>query len=345
MNKILILIAGLTGGGLYLANVSAQQSDELIAELRQRMDSEGLTLADFKNDGLVLVRFGEQLPVYVPFPVDNRSIVYSFFAPTGRAIALMEHDEHGRVRVYHMDGRFVAATRGYVVKAVRALALTADLKALSFCGTYVTRGKAGLDEQRLENGVLAVEIVTDQITRIQDFENPDEDLYRCGQMSWSPGGNQLAYDYDGTIYLWDADRQSSRLLVKGTMPSWSPEGEWIAFRNSEGDLQLISPDGVLGTVLYGGGNVGGGVEWSPDGRYIAFGIEEYVPPYETSRLMVLRIRDGRIVKVKAFGDLSLRHRIMWAYFDFAKTPWKYPEFYEELLRKERMRQRGKELRE
>lgn len=344
MKKLLILIAGLTSGGLYLASVSAQRPDELITELRQRMDSEGLTLADFNNQRLVLVRFGEQLPVYIPFPVDTRFIVDCLFAPTGRAIALKEYDEHGRVRIYQMDGRFVAATRGYV-RNTSAWALTADLKSLSLCGTYVTRGENGFSEQRYEHGVLTVEVMSERIVRIRPFENPDEDRYRCGQMSWSGSGSRLAYEYDGSTFVWDADRNVSWLLVKGTLPSWSPDGEWIAFRNSDGNLQLISPDGALGNVLYNGGNVGGGVKWSPDGRYIAFGIHEYVPPFETSRLMVVRIRDGRMVKVKGVGDLGNCCRHWWAYFDFGKTPWKYPEEWEERWREERERQQRKGPRE
>lgn len=341
MKKILILIAGLTSGGLYLANVSAQRPDELITELRQRMDSEGLTLADFNNYRLVLVRFGEQLPVYIPFPVDTRFITACLFAPTGRAIALKEYDEHGRVRIYHMDGRFVAATRGFVTNT-SAWALTADLNTLSLCGTYVTRGEDGFSEERREHGLLAIEVVRERVIRIRAFENPDEDRHRCGQMSWSPAGNQLAYEYDGNTYVWDANRQFSHVLVEGAMPSWSPEGEWIAFRNSEGNLQLISPEGVLGTVLYSGGNVGGGVKWSPDGKYIAFGINQYIAPYENSRLMVLRVADGRMAKVTGYWDREIGRRHMWAYFDFGKTPWKYPEEWDERWRKERERQQGKE---
>ncbi len=142
----------------------------------------------------------------------------------------------------------------------------------------------------------------------------DDKVLRYSRMSWSPDGKELAFvsDKGGTSDIWiipaagGRARQFTRTHTPARDPSWSPDGQWIAFT-----LASQRDGNIRGNTDIWVSPVSGGPprqltsqlinqrapSWSPDGQWLVF---------ETSK------RDGS-------GRPSLRSRI-WIVPAFGGTP-------------------------
>ncbi|MCY4398685.1 MAG: S9 family peptidase [Gemmatimonadetes bacterium] len=101
----------------------------------------------------------------------------------------------------------------------------------------------------------------------------------------SPDGSQIIYTRGwvdkindrraSEIWIMDADGGRKRRLTKGSSPTWSPSGDRIAFTD-EGEpegtqvfVRWMDDEGARTQITHVE-NSPGNVEWSPDGRQIAF---------------------------------------------------------------------------
>jgi Tol biopolymer transport system component len=88
---------------------------------------------------------------------------------------------------------------------------------------------------------------------------------------WSPDDKKIVYEAgDGVrIYEVGSDKSSTLLAPGGKDPTWSPDGNWIAFR--EGDtFYEIRPDGRDKKKLLRRRDVYSPLWWSPDSRFVAY---------------------------------------------------------------------------
>lgn len=124
--------------------------------------------------------------------------------------------------------------------------------------------------------------------------HPDPDVVLCysdapvGGLDWSPDSSRLIFhslrDPQG-LYTVSTDGSALAFLVDGVLPSWSPDGQFIAFigqtdeTNWEMDLEVIRPDGsdraLLAKIPCDWSELHGmclpaQVDWSPDGTLLVF---------------------------------------------------------------------------
>ena len=119
--------------------------------------------------------------------------------------------------------------------------------------------------------------------RITDAGGIQNELY------WAPDSRRLVYvaqrGLSSHLMAYDFAARRERALTKGdaydTAPSWSPDGKSLAYVRSRKELHVIAfneaGEPAKDAVLYTGqlaGFGGSAVAWSPDSRWLAFGITD-----------------------------------------------------------------------
>jgi Tol biopolymer transport system component len=111
-------------------------------------------------------------------------------------------------------------------------------------------------------------------------------LTYCRDLSWSPGGRQLALVAvrAGSLvprpYVLSADGGKRRRIGNWDPldgPIWSPDGRWLTFSNYEGEIRRVHPNGsgeqIIATFTK---REIQNLLWSPDGRHLAYTADEFV---------------------------------------------------------------------
>jgi Tol biopolymer transport system component len=213
-------------------------------------------------------------------------------------------------------------------RLARAVGIAAFLLAL-LAATTVTaaaapgktrNGKISFWSDRAFDGRAQVFVMNADGSRQRRLTN----LFSAKRGAWSPDGRRLAFDgraratlFDFDIFVARADGRGVHRITRGserdTMPSWSPDGRFVAFmRDAEGGaspaLWIVGSDGRGAHHVADGGR---GV-WSPDGTRLAvggFGLTLIKPDGTEARTVVAGesepaawSRDGRRLLFTSYRD-------------------------------------------
>lgn len=134
---------------------------------------------------------------------------------------------------------------------------------------------------------------------------------------WSPDGKQIVYaipaqaaETPGTVVIYDFSTRQVRTLTHGTYPTWSPDGGRIAFL--EGKNYYVIQPGAERKLLFYSPNAKTGVLWSPDSRFVAYGVCcHYSAESTLVRFYVRRLRDNAEDWVADVGDVPHAIDVHW----------------------------------
>jgi Tol biopolymer transport system component len=110
---------------------------------------------------------------------------------------------------------------------------------------------------------------------------------------WSPDGSQIVFESKNeNVFAYDLEKRNSTKLAKGTEPTWSPDGNWIAYRDDD-TYYVIRPSGEGKRKLFHKRRAVSGLYWSPDSRFVAYVHQDFFAfDVEFYHLMVRRLQDG-----------------------------------------------------
>ena len=132
---------------------------------------------------------------------------------------------------------------------------------------------------------------------------------------WSPDGKRIAYDaWTGSassshIYIINEDGSDLTDLGIGIIPTFSPDGNRLAFTWSGHGTTIMNVDGTGREVLT---REGRGTQWSPDGRWIAYGSTNRLPEGGSAANLTLIDVDTREKRLLLEGEQAARYsHIQW----------------------------------
>jgi hypothetical protein len=267
-----------------VGNLAAQaRPNESVRDELVRLNKEtGLTLAFYEND-LQIVTFKKR-GKYEGKPLAPHQFSPGAVSPDGTQIAidinnLLEHRPSSLGIVRPDGGDF----REYT-----------EVSPAQICWSH---GQSKLAMSVYDKSPKVRLVIFDLGSKLTQMVLPHVMDPHISTQCWSPDDKQIVYEFEGTVRVQEIGNDRSSVLAKGTEPSWSPDGNWIAFRDRD-TYYAVHPNGDGRKKLFHRKNVVSGLFWSPDSRIVAYvsiaGILEggFSIDVETNQLRVRRLEDN-----------------------------------------------------
>jgi Tol biopolymer transport system component len=272
-------------------SAQAPPKESVRTELIQLQNQNGLTLISFEGSGpdgpVYIVAFASRsLHEKQLLKGKNGGVRAIFSDGAGIAFEGRRKTEPARYRTYlgiiRRDG---SELREYPdLDEPYDLCWSPDASILALTVKNLKQGKDAARELQVLN------------LRTGSIEEVDAKGYATSQC-WSPDGKQIVYQAGDTLRLYDMQEKKSRTLTNGQNPTWSPDGNWIAFLEDNG-YYTIRPSGNEKKLLFKKKDALTALWWSPDSRFVAYVSRNrffegsWWPPIEQGRLRVRRLDDN-----------------------------------------------------
>src|ERR1700722_60271 len=275
------------------------------SELIQFQRQNGLSLVSVRDNKIYTLEFkNRKLRESAPFP-QNGTITSGNFSQDGGKIAVGLCRDPGLIHLTpnstDCPGGFVLAIVGRDGSDVHEYADFANA-GMSFCWSHDS-SKLALEVQDTRNGKHESQLqILDLATSVTQIIADAPDSFVDPQC-WSPDDKHVVYTSNnmagqGTSSIYDVDLKRSREFSKGTRPTWSPDGKWIALMDCPPSLSgckyyLVQPSGSEKRMLFKSESATA-LWWSPDSRFVAYvngaHFFERTPPQQLRKIVRLRVR-------------------------------------------------------
>jgi Tol biopolymer transport system component len=251
-------------------------------ELAETQSREGLTIADYGSHGLRIVDFYKR-KVFRGVPLPDSRAAEGTVSQDGTMVAF-------------------ALLRPTQVPSIALGIMKADNSDLRELLNIAHPGQMcwSYDMIHLAMGTVDPTTATFRLTVLDTATNFVKDLAphvdRVSSQCWSPSGKEIVFESDGNVIIDDIEEGNPRTLVVGKVPTWSPDGNWIAYLDErEHNFYAIHPSGEGKKRLFHSRDGMAGLYWSPDARIVAYVVEKGGLSHldaEAYTLIVRRLQDG-----------------------------------------------------
>ncbi len=262
------------------------------AELVRLQQQTGLSLASF-GFGLKLVLFEKRTLVQIPTSIGS-AIVRGTISRDGTEFIVSRFGSSSSktLELLRTDGSDLRELpfphAGNVASHAQSLCWSSDKSRLA---VSVHRGspEVALEILNLASGV-------DQTV--------DPSVKGLTSQCWSSDNTRIVYEAGDGVRTYEiGNNRSTTLLAPGGQdPTWSPDGNWIAFRDGD-TFYEIHPDGRDKRKLLHRRNVYSPLWWSPDSRFVAYVATASFAVDDVYELRVRRLVDESEAEM-AEGQIS-----------------------------------------
>jgi hypothetical protein len=288
-HRSLCLLSTVHGSGPILALTITSAHESLRDALIRMQSQTGLTLASF-DKSIEIVLFDKR--ELVPSPNSFYRIFAGVVTRDGTEIAAarLNQDMTDSLVTFRPEG---GAVREYPVASSQTICWSYDKSKLAVAVA------SGARDPGLQIVDVATRVASPKIDPMAELSS------QC----WSPDGKKIVYVSGDSIKIYDVEKYKSvaTTLIKGQYPTWSPDGNWIAFLDHD-TYYAVRPDGSEKRKLFHHSNVYSPLWWSPDSRIVAyialrFALDDFY------QLRVRRLEDSSEERV-AEGQIGGR-RFQW----------------------------------
>jgi dipeptidyl aminopeptidase/acylaminoacyl peptidase len=275
-----------------LASAVARPQESVREELIRLQKQTGLSLASF-GFGLDVVLFDKRTLVQIPIST-GLALVRGTISRDGTEIIVsrVNLSASDSLELLRTDGsntrKLPFSYAGTVASPVQSLCWSYDQSKLA---VGVHRGSPEVKLEILNLGSGVDQTVAPSVKELTS---------QC----WSSDDKRIVYEAGDGVRIYEVGNDKSSTLVApgGKDPTWSPDGNWIAFLDHN-TYYAIRPNGQDRKKIFHHSNVYSPLWWSPDSRFVAYVALARFAIDDVYELRVRRLEDNSEDRV-AEGQIS-----------------------------------------